>query len=221
MSEIFLYYALLTSVFLLSGVLIVVIQYLFNVLKKNKLYQKDAVRHSQEIISHANEKAKQIISEAQVFSDEVRQGSDKLIASLKESQREELKKAADRLFEEYKAALEEVYKENINIFRNISKDIEEKAGFEIRDFKEILEKETIESQKIVGEKIETEYHDVQKEIQEYKNRELLKVQKSIYGIVHNAIELAIGKSLDRQTQEELVMEALKEAIEKQETSESK
>jgi hypothetical protein len=81
------------------------------------------------------------------------------------------------------------------------------------DFKEILEKETLGSQKIVGEKIEGRYQEVRKEIENYRSTELLRVREDIYKIVENAIELAIGKSLDRQTHEDLVMEALREAIE--------
>src|SRR3989338_10710321 len=97
--------------------------------------------------------------------------------------------------------LEDLYKENVNLFKNISKDIQEKAGSEIKDFRDILEKETLESQKIVGEKIESRYQEVQKEIENYRSTELLKVREDIYKIVENTIELAIGKSLDRQIHE--------------------
>ena len=230
MDDLFLTYTLLTSVFILSGVLIILIQYLFNTLGKNSLYQKDIesarkdiVNHSQhvldkarerahEIIIAANVKAQQIITQTKILEDQTSENSNALLQQLRESQRQELEKARGQLFEEYKKTLEDLYKENINLFRNISKDIGERAGSEIKDFKDILEKETLESQKIVGEKIERRYQEVQKEIENYKSTELLKVREDIYKIVENAVALAIGKSLDHQMQEELVMDALKEAI---------
>ena len=231
MNDLFLLYTLLTSVFVLSGVLIIVIQYLFNTLKKNNLYQKDIestkkdiVNHSQhmldkarekaqEIINVANTKAYEIISQTKILEARTIKSSDEIASQLLTAQRQELEKARDQLFEEYKGLLEELYKDNVNLFRSISKDIEEKAGSEIKDFKDILERETLESQKIVGEKIESRYQEVQKEIENYRSTELLKVRKNIYKIVENTIELAIGKSLDRQIHEDLVLDALREAIE--------
>ena len=231
MNELFLLYTLITSVLILSWVLIILIQYLFNTLKKNRLYQKDIerirkdiVNHSQhildsarekaqEIINAANTKAHEIISQTNILEAKTTQSSNEIAAQLITAQRQELEKARDQLFEEYKGLLEELYKDNVNLFRSISKDIEEKAGSEIKDFKDILERETLESQKIVGEKIESRYQEVQKEIENYRSTELLKVRKNIYKIVENTIELAIGKSLDLQIHEDLVLDALREAIE--------
>ena len=232
MNDLFLLYTLLTSVFVLSGVLIIVIQYLFNTLKKNNLYQKDIestkkdiVNHSQhmldkarekaqEIINVANTKAYEIISQTKILEARTIKSSDEIASQLLTEQKQALEKARDQLFEEYKGLLEELYKDNVNLFRNISKDIEEKAGSEIKDFRDILEKETLESQKIVGEKIESQYEEVQKGIEDYRNAELSKLRENIYKITRNAIELAIGKSLDREMHEELVTDALKEAIKK-------
>ena len=232
MNDLFLLYTLLTSVFVLSGVLIIVIQYLFNTLKKNNLYQKDIestkkdiVNHSQhmldkarekaqEIINVANTKAYEIISQTKILEARTIKSSDEIASQLLTAQRQELEKARDQLFEEYKRMLEDLYKENVNLFKNISKDIQEKAGSEIKDFRDILEKETLESQKIVGEKIESQYEEVQKGIEDYRNAELSKLRENIYKITRNAIELAIGKSLDREMHEELVTDALKETIKK-------
>lgn len=225
MNELFLFYILLTSIFLLSGVLIIVIQYLLNVIKQNKSYQKDIFHHSQhmidkarekahEIIYTADEKAQEIIKQTEVFSREASESSNEILAELRRSQKEQLERAANSLFEEYKEELENVYRENINLFKNISKSIEEKADLEIKDFKEILEKETLESQKIVGEKIENRYQEVQAELEAYRVSELQKLKDNIYRITEQALILAVGRSLDQETHEALVMDALKEAIEK-------
>ena len=78
MNGLFLTYTLLTSVFLLSGVLIILIQYLFNVLKKNNLYEKDIenirkdiFNHSQHILDSAREKAQEHNINAIIIEDEL------------------------------------------------------------------------------------------------------------------------------------------------------
>ena len=212
MNDLFLTYTLLTSVFILSGVLIIMIQYLLNVIKQKDLLRKDMDSHSQhildearekaqEIIRAANEKAQEIINQTEIFSRETSDSSNQILATLRKSQKEELEKIHAQLLEEY-----------VNLFKNISKDIQEKAGSEIKDFKDILERETLESQKIVGEKIESQYREVQEEIQKYRESEILKVRDNIYKIMQAAIMLAVGRSLDREIHEDLVMSALGEAI---------
>lgn len=232
MSNLFLLYVLLTIIFLLSGVLIIVIQYLLNVLKKNHLYQKDIEKiendifhHNQKMIDHARQKAQEIIIEANAKANQIvrqannleqqtTQDAEKLSNQLLETQRQELELVRRELASHYKTLLEELYQNNVNLFKNISKDIEGRASLEIKDFKEILEKETLGSQKIVGEKIESRYQEVQKELEQYREQELQKLRNNIYGITQKAVELALGRWLDREVHETLMMDALKEAIEK-------
>jgi F0F1-type ATP synthase membrane subunit b/b' len=222
--DLFFYYILLTSVFLLSGVLIIVIQYLLNVIKQNKSYQKDILHHSQaaldearekahEIISAANDRAREIISQTEMLKQKTLEAGGEIESKLLAEQGKELERARAQIFEEYKKTLDNLYRENVNLFKTISKDIEEKAASEIRDFKEILEKETVASQKIVGEKIEDRYKEVERELEEYKNTELAKVKENINKIIQNAAMAAIGKSLNIEAHEELALDALREAIE--------
>lgn len=234
MDDLFLTYALVTSVLLLSGVLILVIGHLFNTLKKNHLYQKDIEKirkdivnqsqhmldsargKAQEIISSANDRAHEIVSQAKILEAKTTENSNEIATQLLTAQREELEKARSQLLKEYRKVLEDLYKENINLFRNISKDIEAQATLEVEDFKNILRRETLESQKIVGKRIDKLYADTQIEVEQYKKQELQKVQDNIYKIVENAVALAIGKSIDLDKHEDLVMEALEEATEKNE-----
>src|SRR3989344_7313468 len=100
MSELFILYTLLIIIFILSGGLIILIQYLFNTLEKNNLYQKnmestkkDIVNHSQhmldearekaqEIINVANTKAYEIISQTKILEAQTTQSSNEITAQL-------------------------------------------------------------------------------------------------------------------------------------------
>mgnify|MGYP001600778241 FL=1 len=186
---------------------------------------KDILNHNQEMIDHArlkaqeiiataSEKANEIISNTETFSADIQMSTDQVVSEIKESQKQEFNKARDLLLNQYKTFLEEIYKDNINLFKSVSKDIEEAAVSEIKSFRSVLEKETLESQKIVGEKIEGEYRQAEQEIEDFKNKELARLHDNFYKITQRAIELAIGKSLDRGLHEDLVMDGLKEAIEK-------
>ena len=128
MGELFLTYTLVTSTFILSGVLIIMIQYLLNVIKQKDLLRKDMDSHSQhvfdrarekaqEIIWAANEKAQEIINQTEIFSRETSDSSNQILATLRKSQKEELEKIHAQLLEEY-----------VNLFKNISNDIHEKAS---------------------------------------------------------------------------------------------
>ena len=235
MDDLFLIYALVTSVLLLSGVLILVIGYFFSTIKKNRLYQKDIERiendivhhnkqaidrarqKAEEIITAANTRAREIIQQTNKLEDETHQAGKQIAEKLLSSQKEELERARDQLFNQYKTLLENLYQDNVNLFRSISKDIETQAVLEVEDFKNILRRETLESQKIVGKRIDKLYADTQIEVEQYKKQELQKVQDNIYKIIENAVVLAIGKSIDFDKHEDLVMEALEEAIKNQES----
>ena len=235
MDDLFLIYALVTSVLLLSGVLILVIGYFFSTIKKIRLYQKDIERiendivhhnkqaidrarqKAEEIITAANTRAREIIQQTNKLEDETHQAGKQIAEKLLSSQKEELERARDQLFNQYKTLLENLYQDNVNLFRSISKDIETQAVLEVEDFKNILRRETLESQKIVGKRIDKLYADTQIEVEQYKKQELQKVQDNIYKIIENAVVLAIGKSIDFDKHEDLVMEALEEAIKNQES----
>lgn len=203
MNEIFLIYILLTSIFLLSGSLIILIQYLFNQLNKIKMYQKDI-----EDIKNSEPKFTQ-----EKINESIEKQSGEIHEEVLKKEREAFRKIGEEFIEEFKKTLSTLQQDNINIFNNISKDIQSKAEEEIADFKNLLDKQTVNSEKIVGEKIETEYDQVRSEIEEYKKRELDKVRAGIDKIIEDVVTKTIGKSLDSQMHQEIIMDALREAVE--------
>ncbi len=226
MTESLLLYALIFSILVLSGTVILLAGYYLNALKRISLHNKDALRSSETMLNQARQKAHEIImaasvqarqavAETKLFQEQASDVSSEISNTLQSIQKEELQKTSEGLRIEYSRAFDELLKEYINMFKSISKDIEVQATLEIKDFKNILRRETLESQKIVGEKIDKLYADTSNEVEDYKKQEIQKIQDNIYKITENAVQLAIGKSIDLDKHEDLILEALKEAVENQ------
>ena len=118
---------------------------------------------------------------------------------------------AEACLETYKKELEGLKQKNIEILKNVSKDIEEDTVKEVEDFDNILQKETFAAQKIVEEKIEKEYSSAQKNVEDYKNEMLRKAEEKIYKILEAVAKLTLWKSIPLAQHEQLIIEALEKA----------
>ena len=172
---------------------------------------EEARKKALSIIEEANSKSGQIISSLKSFENKSDDDLKELTDSLSEEQRKVLEERSDDLIKSYQQALNELRQKNIDLFKNISKDIEGDAVSEIKDFRQILEKETFASQKVVSGKIEEEYKKIEEELQKYKAEKLKEVDDSIYKILIAVSKRVIGKSLSVEDHTELVIQALEKA----------
>lgn len=161
---------------------------------------EDARISAFEILEQANKRAEDILSQTHL---------DKQL--LAQEQIESLKKVSLEFTNNYQRALDEIKKEHIDMFKNISQDIEKDAMSEISDFKEIIKKESFASQKIVGKKIEEEYQDLEKQLKDYKEKKLAEINDSVYKILSLVSKQVLGKTLSFDQHEELIIKALEEA----------
>ena len=112
---------------------------------------------------------------------------------------------------DYKNTLETLKINNLKLLQSIINDIKTQAQTNVEDFKEILEKETVKSQQLVGEKIDEEYQTLHKELEIYKAKRLKQIDDSVYEILQNVSKKVLGKSIKLNDQEELVLDSLAEA----------
>lgn len=164
-----------------------------------------------EIMNEAAEKVKQILSDTEVLNEESKNLLKTQLISASQAQIAEMKATSQKLLEDYNEELDDLRKEDIDLFKNISKDIEKDALDEERNFKEILRAETLDSQKIISKKIEEDFVQVQAEIKIYKEAELKKVDDSIYKVISAVSKIVIGEAISLEKHQDLVMEALKKA----------
>ncbi len=172
---------------------------------------KDARQKASDMIEEAGKKAQQIISDSQTLSQDARKMLDEALETLIKHQTSYFEKVSLDFLEEYKKQLDSLKGRTIQIAQNASNAIEEDAQKELRDFDDILAKETFSAQKIVEGKIEEEYSSVQTQVEEYKKEMFRKVDEEIYKILENISKLAIGKNIPMSMHEELIIEALEKA----------
>ena len=70
---------------------------------------------------------------------------------------------------------------------------------------------TVSSEKLVQKKIDTDYLTVKKEIQNYKEIELKKIDQEIYGLLEKVSKLVLGKALTLSEHEDLIEKSLEKA----------
>ena len=163
------------------------------------------------MIDEANNKALDIISKATLSTDTVSETFKQEMSHTSSIQIKEFKKATSDFAKIYFQVLQDLKAKNIEVFQNISKDIEVNTTKEITNYKESMEKLTVLSQEEVKKKIDTDYAVLKKEMEDYKNQELQKIESVIYELLENVSKLVLGKALSLSEHEELIEKSLKEA----------
>ena len=224
-----IFFDVVACIFILSVALLAMAVSYYHVLRKMMLREKryddlfkDADEKSVDLLKNARKKSTQIIEDATRKAQEIiNQGrelnsnSGKILEDALENlikhQTVYFEKASEEFLEEYKKELNFLRQRTIEIANTASKDIEADTLSEVDDYKQILQKETIDSQKIVEEKIEEDYSKTQKEVSAYKDEMLKKVDEEIYAILESVTKEAIGKSIPLAQHEELIINALEKA----------
>ena len=218
-----IFFDLVITVFILVVALIAVGYYFWRYAKKTSgkidITGGDAGKNADlqerekaiKMIDEANNKALDIISKATLSTDTVSETFKQEMSHTSSVQVKEFKKATSDFTKTYLQVLQDLKVKNIEAFQNVSKDIEVNTTKEITNFKESMEKLTVLSQDEVKKKIDTDYALLKKELEDYKNQELQKVESGIYELLENVSKLVLGKALSLSEHEELIEKSLKEA----------
>ncbi len=223
------FFDLVVAVFILATAIGVIALSFGRMVRKFNSYQKEADYimekiHKEEsdlleearlkatkIIEGADEKAAQVINKGEILNSDSKRRLEEALEILIKHQTAYFEKASEDFLKTYKEQLNSLKEKNIQILTNASKDIEVHSLKEVKDFDTVLEKETVDSQKIIESKIEQEYARVQKEVEDYKNQMLKKADEQIYRIIKEVSKTVIGKSLSLEEHEEFIIDALNKA----------
>ncbi len=137
------------------------------------------------------------------FESSLKQTSEEIANELK-LESGEYKKQFHELLDSTKAEFLRKAEESVAAIEKIPQE-------EIESFKEILRSETIESQKIIGKRVNEEFNEVQKEIQEYKDQKFEDMDESVQEVIKKVTKEVLSKSLSDEDHRKLVLEALQEA----------
>jgi len=210
-----IFFDMAVAILVLTIALVILVFYFSKVIKKQ--YSNDDIANlsdtqkAAKIIDDANNTAMDIVSKANLSTDIASSNFNQEVKRIASLQIKEFEKATSDFMKLYAHVLQDLKSKNIEVFQNISKDIEVNTMGEIKNFKESMEKLTVSSQHLVKKKIDTDYEEVKKEINNYKKGKLKKIDDEIYQLLEKVSKLVLGKALSLSEHEDLIQKSLEKA----------
>ncbi len=210
----------------LSLVLLVLFLYTFKAFKESEKKNKNtqnleekrwheleekAQKDYQQILETANKKAAEIISQATKIKNETEVNFNNSITTMLENQKKQMESSSSTLSRNHLQEMNRLNDQSIQILTNVYKDIELAARTDLEKYRELINAQTFEAEKIAQQRIKEEYIKLEKEIQERKTQRLHELDENIYRILSLISKDIIGKSLSFSDHEELVLKALDDA----------
>ena len=212
-----IFYDMILAIFILSVALVGVAFYSIHSINKLRSSGSssdllDSARQKAvKMIDDANNKAIDIINKANLSSDITSDNFNQEIKRITSLQIKEFEKATSDFLKLYTQVLQDLKSKNIEVFQNVSKNIEINTAEEIKNFTSSMEELTVSLQKLVKKKIDSDYIEAKKEIKNYKEEELKKVNQGIYELLEKVSRLVLGKALSLSEHEALIEKSLEEA----------
>lgn len=182
--------------------------------KPIKLLEK-AHEQSLEIIEQANKHANDILTNTKAYESTSDTAIKERLENLEKDQSAIFAKASDEMKTAYQNMLTQIQEQDINTIKSMTKDIQSDVLADFQEFRDDLEKETINSQKLVKEKVDEEYLTIEKELQDYKKQKYQKLDEDIYKILYRVSEEVLSQVIPIDKHKQLVIEALETAKKEQ------
>jgi F0F1-type ATP synthase membrane subunit b/b' len=170
---------------------------------------------AQEIIEQANRNAMNILASSKQYENTSNSELKGKLTMLEEQQEEVFNKASQEMKTAYQNLLTQIQDQDINTLKSMTKDIESDVLADFNEFRASLEKETINSEKIVKEKIDEEYLTIEKELEAYKKQKYDQIDQDIYKILYRVTEMVMSQGISFDKHKQLVLEALDTAKKEQ------
>src|SRR3989304_7340159 len=220
-----IFFGLAATILILALCLITVVFYLSRIIKaqhgnlnvKDEAFQKninlldEAGIKAIKTIDDANNRALDIVNKVTLSTDVSSKNFEEDLSRISSAQIKEFEKATSDFTALHSQILQDLKTKNIEVFQNVSKDIEVDTMKEIRSFKESMQKLTVLSQKEARRKIDANYEASKKEIENYEKEELRKIDSGIYELLEKISKLVLGKTLSLADHEDLIEKSLEKA----------
>ena len=108
-------------------------------------------------------------------------------------------------------AIEEHALSELKKFEGVSKDMESTALHELESFKQQLHEGTLHNEEAAESQLAKEYAEVKKRLADYENVKMTQIDNKVHDILLQVTRELFDKSLDINTSEKMVMEALSKA----------
>lgn len=205
------------------------ISYMYYLYRKEKEFEKkqsmlhdneqkiieQAHRTANEVVEKAVEKARQTLVETEYLRADLVKNLETSLAKLTNNTIKLFQNNSQNVDTEYKSLFEKTKQEYVKKVDNTLKSLEQIAGSELDEFSKNLKKETLDSQVFIGARINEEFEQKQKEIEEYKAQRLKAIDENINIIIEKVTEDVLGRAIPLAEHEKLVIEALEKAKKEQ------
>lgn len=159
---------------------------------------------AQKIRQGAQIEANRLVEEARKRSIAIISDSTDITNATKDKIKKALDASSKELLEEYK-------KQTTSTLNMATRRIEKDLMEEVEDFKTTLHRETVGSQEEVEKKIGAEYNKIKIELEQYKKEQMKNIEENVYEILHDLSKTVLGKALNMEEHQELVIKSLEEA----------
>lgn len=215
------------NVFFISIVLILLgsFCFLYSIYKKQEAFEhkeehlltdyKVVMRHAHQKARHllgkTAEQAETMLTQTHHIDQSVLEDLENTLAKVINQHIYTLDRHTDEAFGVYKKALADVKEMYLKELKESVEQFKAGSQTELADFKTMLTKETVASQAFIGKKITDEFETAQKDIADYKAKQLEKIDKQIDTMVQQVSLAVLKQAISAKQHEELIDEALEQA----------
>ena len=168
-------------------------------------------REAVQMLEDAAKKSALLVGDMQMITDDTKRNMNESLTVLSNKQSEQLQRVSEEIVSSYKTLINRAEAELGNTLKQSLEASSEQASKTADQFQGTLAKELARYQQAVDTRFNEWHAAAQKQIDEYKQESMKKIESSIYQIIVQVSQQVIGKSLDLQQHQDLVMHALEEA----------
>ena len=185
--------------------------------QKHEQYQKaetlltQARQESLHIVEEANKKAGELLQKTQVVQEAIEKQLSQEIKEFSQKERERVVQISTKLIEEYRNMIESTKQQYGTAVASTAKEMADVTKQSLKEFEQFLKDQTTRYEATLKEQVQQGFMSAQKEIGDYKRESLRKVEDAIYQILNLVAKSVLGKSLNLEDKQELVLHALNEA----------
>lgn len=199
--------------------------YLLYFRQREKALQKkenELSANSRELMEHAHHRAtillaktteiaEKMLVQSEFLNGDIQKRLDQTMQSVIEDNKKLLEAQTELFDKSYSEDLTQIRSEYLNQVKNVVSEIRTSTEQELKDFMNVIMKETLSSQTFIGKKITEEFETAQKEIEAYKAEQFKKIDESIKKAIISISEKVLGKAIPLSQHEKLVLDALEVA----------
>lgn len=179
--------------------------------EKAEALLENARKESLRIVEEAGKKAGELLGQTQVVKETLQTQLAHALEGFSQKETERVGQIAQDLIMTYRTMIESSKQQYDNMIETVIKEMAGDAGRSMKQFEESLKDQTTRYEGVLKQQAQEGFTLAQKEISDYKRESLRHVEDAIYRILNLVAKSVLGKALNLEDQQDLVIHALHEA----------